>query len=133
MQSGETAFFMLVSSDYKQAIATEAALQRQVDDALELSIALALRRYGNYAFEYLEGLLLMDRRRPHAEGPKKRTIGAKLRWAVFKRDGFKCLRCDSNDDLSVDHITAESNGGTLEMANLQTLCRSCNSKKGKRG
>ena len=60
----------------------------------------------------------------------KTKIPNDIRVQVFKRDGYQCQHCGSADDLSVDHIHPESKGGKLEIDNLQTLCRSCNSKKG---
>lgn len=62
--------------------------------------------------------------------PRKRPIPAMYRLKVFARDGYKCRQCGSSDGLSCDHIFPESKGGRLELSNLQTLCRSCNSKKG---
>lgn len=62
----------------------------------------------------------------------KANISESLRWSVWERDNFTCQLCGSRRYLSVDHITPESKGGTLEIGNLQTLCRSCNSKKGAR-
>lgn len=70
--------------------------------------------------------------------PDRPNTGAKvvipptLRWAVWERDDFRCQHCGSRQDLAVDHILAESKGGTLDMVNLQTLCRPCNSRKGVR-
>lgn len=63
---------------------------------------------------------------------KKAFIPQGLRKQVFERDAYRCVRCHTHVDLCVDHIQPESKGGTLEMANLQTLCRSCNSAKGAR-
>ncbi len=59
----------------------------------------------------------------------KVSIPHSLKWEVWERDGFKCENCNTTKNLSVDHITPESFGGKLELKNLQTLCRSCNSKK----
>lgn len=59
----------------------------------------------------------------------KVSIPHSLKWEVWKRDGFVCKTCGTDDNLSVDHIEPESYGGTLELSNLQTLCRSCNAKK----
>lgn len=61
---------------------------------------------------------------------QKKTISRSLRKAVFERDLYRCKHCGTHLDLTVDHIYPESKGGTLELDNLQTLCRSCNSKKG---
>ena len=59
---------------------------------------------------------------------KKISQGTQLK--VFRRDGFKCTKCGSSNDLTVDHIIPESKGGVHDIANFQTLCRSCNSVKG---
>lgn len=39
---------------------------------------------------------------------------------------------EANESLSLDHIHPHSRGGSDQPENLQTLCRSCNSKKGAR-
>lgn len=59
----------------------------------------------------------------------KINIPARLRIAVFRRDGFCCQVCGSQENLAVDHIIPEIRGGSLDMENLQTLCKSCNSRK----
>lgn len=72
---------------------------------------------------------LNDDDRP--EPPYSKTpIPEELRWRVFERDAFKCKHCGSQRFLRADHIAAESKGGPTTLENLQTLCRSCNSKKG---
>lgn len=63
-------------------------------------------------------------------GFSKKKISEKLRHSIYSRDGFKCLSCGSIGDLTCDHIIPESKGGEATFDNLQTLCRSCNSKKG---
>ena len=64
--------------------------------------------------------------------PTKAVIPSELRMAVFRRDGFKCVACDSIENLTADHVYPESKGGPTTFDNLQTLCRSCNSRKGNR-
>ncbi len=63
---------------------------------------------------------------------KKKPIPASLRALVFARDGHACLRCGCSKPmrLRADHVIPESQGGEASMANLQTLCMSCNSWKG---
>jgi hypothetical protein len=54
-----------------------------------------------------------------------------LRWQVWERDGFECLNCGSRQCLTIDHIRPWQLGGhKTDPANLQTLCRACNSSKG---
>ncbi len=58
-------------------------------------------------------------------------VSKELRQAVFDRDGGRCLKCGTNEGLSLDHIKPLADGGTNEECNLQTLCKSCNSSKGR--
>lgn len=55
-----------------------------------------------------------------------------LRQAVYERDHYTCQQCGATKHLSLDHIWPYSKGGPDTMENLQTLCRSCNSRKGAR-
>jgi hypothetical protein len=65
----------------------------------------------------------------------RKTIPLKDRWAILKRDNYRCAKCGaapSNDhsvELEVDHILAVAKGGSNAFANLQTLCRKCNQGK----
>ena len=61
---------------------------------------------------------------------KKKKISIALRKVVFERDKYRCKHCETHLDLTVDHINPESKGGETALDNFQTLCRSCNSKKG---
>ena len=63
----------------------------------------------------------------------RHIANAAVRHEVFKRDGYKCKTCLSTKMLSVDHIVSIRLGGSNEMSNLQTLCLSCNSRKGAQG
>ncbi len=69
-----------------------------------------------------------------SDGVAQRRIGISptLRWETFKRDGYRCVLCAKDTDLTVDHIYPQSKGGDNNPDNLRTLCRSCNSRKGDR-
>lgn len=62
----------------------------------------------------------------------KRPVPPALRMAVLRRDGYRCVICDADNDLMADHVIPESAGGPATFENLQTMCRSCNSSKGSR-
>jgi hypothetical protein len=64
--------------------------------------------------------------------PARKRIPDGIRFEVFQRDGYKCLHCGTDENLSLDHIHPYSLGGTDAIKNLQTLCRPCNSRKGAR-
>jgi hypothetical protein len=60
----------------------------------------------------------------------KARIPPALRMAVLRRDGYRCVVCDTDEDLMADHVIPESLGGPTTFDNLQTMCRTCNSHKG---
>jgi 5-methylcytosine-specific restriction endonuclease McrA len=56
----------------------------------------------------------------------------KIRITVLDRDGWICTYCGA-PATSVDHIFPRVKGGdTWALDNLQSLCKSCNSRKGGR-
>lgn len=78
-----------------------------------------------------------DRGSRHARG-----YGSKwdqLRIDVLRRDNGLCQECLRNGKVTpvghkpftafCDHITPKAEGGTDDMANLQTLCRPCHTAK----
>jgi 5-methylcytosine-specific restriction endonuclease McrA len=48
---------------------------------------------------------------------------------VYKRDGFRCVYCNANDNLTIDHVLPKSRGGKNTWENLVTCCSKCNTKK----
>jgi hypothetical protein len=60
------------------------------------------------------------------------AISKRVRFEVFKRDGFECQYCGATPPgavLHCDHIDPVANGGTNDMDNLVTACQSCNQGK----
>lgn len=74
--------------------------------------------------------IIQDDRPASQPSNRRRVISGTTRANVLIRDGNKCLHCGSTQHLCMDHIHPVSKGGTNDEENLQTLCRSCNSKKG---
>ncbi len=70
--------------------------------------------------------------RPHARAYEQARAGDYRQLRLFRPDG-PCVGCGATEDLTWDHVTPRSKGGGSEWANLQCLCRPCNSKKGGRG
>lgn len=52
------------------------------------------------------------------------------RAAIFERDGWKCLKCGSTEELTIDHVIPISKGGRNDPDNAQALCLNCNVQKG---
>ena len=61
---------------------------------------------------------------------QKKPVSRALRTQVLERDEYRCKGCNGHKRLCVDHIISERFGGAATLDNLQTLCHSCNSRKG---
>jgi hypothetical protein len=64
-----------------------------------------------------------------SESQVRVPISKRLRFEVFKRDGFRCQYCGATAPevvLHVDHITPVAAGGTTDLLNLVTSCAGCN-------
>jgi len=66
-----------------------------------------------------------------AEGAslKRPRIPEQVRIQVWHRDGGKCARCGSRENLEYDHIVPVSKGGSNTVRNIELLCEECNRKK----
>ena len=52
---------------------------------------------------------------------------------VFQRDGLICQYCGKKckkDEMTIDHVTPRSKGGTNSWTNVVTCCITCNAEKG---
>ena len=60
------------------------------------------------------------------------NISKHKREECYKRDNYKCVKCGSPKKLTVDHVIPKTlPGGVNRLYNLQTMCSSCNGKKGR--
>lgn len=60
------------------------------------------------------------------------TTGKRLRFEIFKRDGFRCVYCGATpvqSVLRVDHVEPVAGGGETDPSNLVTACFGCNAGK----
>lgn len=88
-------------------------------------------RVYNHIFKNRDRIRDLDREQPRVIAQK--VIGKKeLRDFIFKRDGYRCLCCFSEDNLTIDHVIPISKNGSNEIDNFQTLCKSCNSRKSRK-
>lgn len=75
----------------------------------------------------------------HYGNDRKINNRAHKRKLLYSMQGGRCVLCDrqlqiddctnADDYLTFDHILPVSRGGSNELANLQGLCRNCNSQK----
>ena len=62
----------------------------------------------------------------------RKALSKRMRFEIFKRDGFTCQYCGSKPPrvvLRVDHVLAVAAGGGNEPINLVTSCFDCNAGK----
>lgn len=69
-------------------------------------------------------LTAQEKRRNQYEYKRKTLVDH-----IFDRDGHRCVACGSRNHLTLDHVVPLSKGGNDTEDNLQTLCKSCNSRK----
>ncbi|MDD2757879.1 MAG: HNH endonuclease signature motif containing protein [Patescibacteria group bacterium] len=112
---------ILITSRSIQRRLKQMGIIRSFSQAFNLSI-----KKGRKSYEHL--------RKTVKSSSLRKGIAPKLRFQVFHRDGYRCVLCGktAQDDLLViDHIKPVAGGGTNDEKNLRTLCRECNSGKGK--
>jgi hypothetical protein len=63
------------------------------------------------------------------ESQQRERIPEHVRIAVWRRDGGKCVRCGSRENLEYDHIIPVSKGGSNTARNIELLCERCNREK----
>lgn len=64
---------------------------------------------------------------------KRKALGKRVRFEVFKRDKFTCQYCGQKAPevvLVCDHVHPVAHGGPDEILNLVTACFGCNAGKG---
>jgi hypothetical protein len=69
-----------------------------------------------------------------AEGimTKRNPVSKRLRFEIFKRDGFACVYCGRSpaaSPLHVDHVVPVEGGGSSKPENLVSACEDCNQGK----
>jgi 5-methylcytosine-specific restriction endonuclease McrA len=54
------------------------------------------------------------------------------RYNIFRRDGYRCVYCNTKEGLTLDHVLPKSRGGGNTWKNLVTCCKVCNIRKDNR-
>ena len=68
---------------------------------------------------------------PKSSSPsrERQPIPNDVRVFVWQRDGGRCVKCGSQENLEYDHIIPVSKGGSNTARNIQLLCEKCNRSK----
>ncbi|EJL6677310.1 HNH endonuclease [Vibrio cholerae] len=65
-------------------------------------------------------------------GTLARSFKSIKKSVVLKRDKYRCVKCGSQESLTMQHVIPYSRGGETTTRNLVTLCEPCNQKLGDR-
>ena len=129
-----------IATDYDERKTHDIRCEREAIERLEFAIATIKAdmhwywRRGDGCGGYVLALLKQAARdngetwpldRNGQSAPAKAKISRSLSRRVMERDKYRCVTCRA-------HIMPESRGGPTTFENLQTMCRSCNSRKGNR-
>ena len=57
------------------------------------------------------------------------TIPAEVKSEVWQRDGGKCVKCGSKEQLLFDQTIPVKNGAVITARNIKIVCKSCNQGK----
>ena len=94
------------------------------------------RKYYSFTLEQLrdEDLKFYNEREAERNAKKRLRMYANLfnrdcREALLNKES-KCCKCESKENLTIDHIIPVTAGGKNEIKNTQILCSTCNIKKG---
>lgn len=60
---------------------------------------------------------------------RREPISDDVKVFVWNRDGGKCVKCESQENLEFDHIIPFARGGSSTARNIQLLCEDCNRGK----
>lgn len=61
--------------------------------------------------------------------PRSSPAWQRLRQRVLDRDGNRCVQCGATERLEADHVHELQDGGTDDIWNLSTLCKTCHDRK----
>lgn len=70
----------------------------------------------------------------HSRATPRKPISKRLRFEVFRRDGFRCVYCgakgsETGAGLHIDHVLPVALGGDDSLDNLAASCPDCNQGK----
>jgi len=97
-----------------------------------LKVGLFVDCGDHYEIPKRAGISGVDLYKLGPSGLRRPGIPRSVREYVYARDGYRCLHCGTDEDLSIDHVIPWSKGGAHHAGNFQTLCLPCNMAKGAR-
>jgi len=91
-----------------------------ITEAKKARLRDSKRRISRKAAELYSNVPVDDERQP---------VSDEVKMFVWQRDGGKCIKCGSKENLEYDHIIPFSRGGSNTARNIQIMCEKCNREK----
>jgi 5-methylcytosine-specific restriction endonuclease McrA len=101
--------------------------------------SVLLKKAHEYAVAYAAGYitpavardaLAVFGSKSNSSSKERQPIPDDVKMFVWQRDGGRCVKCGSQENLEYDHIIPVSKGGSNTARNIQLLCEKCNRTKG---
>ena len=80
-------------------------------------------------FEKLKKEIDLYKQASSIKTESREVIPEEVKFAVWRRDEGRCVKCGSQENLEFDHIIPVSKGGSNTARNIQILCERCNREK----
>ena len=74
-------------------------------------------------------VMLIAETEPKVSTYEREPIPKAVQQEVWRRDGARCVQCQSQERLEYDHMIPVSKGGSNTARNIQLLCERCNRVK----
>lgn len=107
----------------EQVIALKRTLQSDLrTDLVAAAVGCSRSHAGNFRWnDEEEAVVLQDARQKRDAN----QFSAAQKEEIRRRDGERCVNCGAADDLRVHHVIRVDDGGTDDVENGATLCKSC--------
>lgn len=103
--------------------------ERGLVEEFSESTQIADLGYG-FVMGTVKRIRIIDYELPTKIGRLSQSEWSKIRSEIFERDDYTCKYCGKRgSSLECDHVIPISEGGTNELGNLVTSCKSCNRSK----
>jgi len=87
------------------------------------------KKHGLYGTKFYESLRSKIRRERERKLGNQWTLEMERLLRTMQP---RCILCNASEDLTIDHVSPLARGYSLRPGNAVVLCRSCNSKKGRK-
>jgi 5-methylcytosine-specific restriction endonuclease McrA len=123
--------YRLFSKDGEKIKSERVKKNKQHRQDLKIKRSEAGRKGAEKKWEKADTSKFGETRKARLERAAKIGTHIQAEWEeMLNYFSCECVKCESTEDISKDHITPIFMGGSDDISNIQPLCRKCNSAKG---